>query len=310
MNREVKLMNTLDYKSAGVDIDAGNAAVDKIRKFAPDIGSFSGLFPLDVKGMDEPMLVSATDGVGTKLKIAFALDKHDTIGIDLVAMSVNDLICCGAKPLFFLDYIGCQKVIPEQIADIVKGIAEGCKQSGCALVGGETAELSDMYTAGEYDLAGFAVGVVDKRNVIDGSQIVAGDVVVGLPSAGIHSNGYTLARKVLGEEDFQEMLVPTKIYVQEIQSLLQNGVDIKGIAHITGGGLVENIPRILPDGLEVNLDYNSWDIPAVFQKIQKQGNIADEEMYRVFNMGIGMVVILAENQLQDIHNPLIIGSIV
>ncbi|MFA5928279.1 MAG: phosphoribosylformylglycinamidine cyclo-ligase [Candidatus Margulisiibacteriota bacterium] len=300
---------TLDYKKAGVDIDAGNEAVRRIKAFAPEIGSFSGLFPLP-KGYEDPMLVSGTDGVGTKLKIAFALDKHDTIGIDLVAMSVNDILCCGAKPLFFLDYIGCQKVIPEQIALIVKGIAEGCKQSDCALVGGETAELSDMYTVGEYDLAGFAVGIVDKKKVIDGKRIKPGDKIVGLRSSGLHSNGYTLARKALGEEDFADMLIPTKIYVKEVRELLGRGVDIKGLAHITGGGLVENIPRVFPAGVGMKLDYKSWIVPDIFKKIQKNGNIAEAEMYRVFNMGIGMVLVLADAEVKKLKDPLIIGEII
>jgi len=302
-------MATMDYKTAGVDIDAGNETVQRIKKFVPDIGSFSGLFPLDTQGMKEPLLVSATDGVGTKLKVAFELDKHDTVGIDLVAMSVNDLICCGAKPLFFLDYIGCQKVIPEQIAAIVKGIHDGCQQAGCALLGGETAELSDMYANGEYDLAGFAVGVVDKSRLIDGSSIQPGDVLVGLPSSGLHSNGYTLARKVLGPEDYPEMLTPTRIYVKEIQQCLKAGVDIKGIAHITGGGLVENIPRILPEGLMMQIDYECWTIPEIFQKIQKQGNIAVEEMRRVFNMGIGMILIVSEKDLPFFSHSQVIGNV-
>lgn len=303
-------MKPLDYKTAGVDIDAGNRSVELIKKFAPNIGSFSGLFPLNLEGIKEPMLVSATDGVGTKLKLAFELDKHDTIGVDLVAMSVNDLICCGAKPLFFLDYIGCQKVIPEQIAEIVKGIAYGCAQSGCSLVGGETAELSDMYTAGEYDLAGFAVGIVDKSKVIDGSRIKAGDKIVGLPSSGLHSNGYTLARQVLHKADYPEALIPTKIYVKEILAMIEAGLDIKGIAHITGGGLVENIPRVLPKGLAINLNYGSWHIPDIFKKMQERGKIADAEMYRVFNMGIGMVLVVDDNQLEKMKHPMVIGEIV
>ena len=303
-------MKALDYKTAGVDIDAGNRSVELIKKFAPNIGSFSGLVPLKLEGIQEPMLVSATDGVGTKLKLAFELDKHDTVGIDLVAMSVNDLICCGAKPLFFLDYIGCQKVIPEQIAEIVKGIADGCAQSDCDLVGGETAELSDMYIKGEYDLAGFAVGIVDKCKVIDGSRIKAGDKLVGLPSSGIHSNGFTLARQVLDKSDYPLALTPTKIYVKEVLGLLSSGVDIKGIAHITGGGLVENIPRVLPKGLGMEIDYGSWEVPEIFKKMQTKGHIADSEMYRVFNMGIGMVLIVDNSQLDRLNKPLIIGEIV
>jgi phosphoribosylformylglycinamidine cyclo-ligase len=309
-NAILKNMSINSYRQAGVDIDVGNEAVKRIQKFVPDIGGFGGLFPLDVKGYNQPALVSATDGVGTKLKIAFALDKHDTVGIDLVAMSVNDILTCGARPLYFLDYIGCHKVIPEQISEIVAGIANGCQQSGAKLIGGETAELSDMYTPGEYDLAGFAVGIVDQDRVIAGSAIKPGDKIVGLFSSGLHSNGYTLARKVLGPEDYPELLKPTKIYVQEVLDLLDQGVQIKGMAHITGGGLVENIPRILPKGTQMKIDYTAWEPPEIFQKIQAKGDIANEEMYRVFNMGIGFVLIMAEEELTKVPNAQVIGECV
>jgi phosphoribosylformylglycinamidine cyclo-ligase len=303
-------MTTMDYKQAGVNIDAGNEAVRRLRAFIPNIGSFSGLFPLDITGYQAPYLVAATDGVGTKLKIACALNQHDTVGIDLVAMSVNDLLCCGAKPLFFLDYIGCQKVIPDQIAALVQGVATGCEQAGCTLIGGETAELHDMYAPGEYDLAGFAVGLVDKQKIINGHRIQSGDQLIGLPATGIHSNGLTLARKVLPQTDYPALLVPTKIYVKEVHTLLENGVQIKGIAHITGGGLIENVPRILPAGCQMKLYYGSWPIPEIFKKIQQQGQITNSEMYRVFNMGIGLVLVVSRKELPKIADPLVIGEII
>ena len=302
-------MKKLDYKKAGVDIDAGNQAVARIKKMIPNIGSFGGLFPLDIKNYQAPVLVSATDGVGTKLKLAFELDQHDTIGIDLVAMSVNDILTCGAQPLFFLDYIACHKVDPVQIETIVKGIVTGCQLSDCALIGGETAELGDMYTPKEYDLAGFAVGVVEKSKIIDGSTIKPGDKIIGLYSSGLHSNGYSLARKVLGRQHYPEMLTPTKIYVQDIKDLRSKGINIKGIAHITGGGLIENIPRILPQSLKMKIDYQSWQPPEIFQRIQKEGSIDSSEMYRVFNMGIGLVIILDQREIPKLENPLIIGEI-
>jgi len=304
---------SLSYRDAGVDIDAGDALVERIKPFAkrtmrPEvltgIGGFGALVELP-KRYKEPVLVSGTDGVGTKLKLAFALNRHDTVGIDLVAMSVNDVLVQGAEPLFFLDYFACGKLDVAVAADVIKGIAAGCEQAGCALIGGETAEMPGMYPDGEYDLAGFCVGVVEKARVIDGRTIAPGDVVLGLASSGAHSNGYSLIRRILerakpdlaadfhGRPLADALIAPTRIYVKPVLALLQE-VPVKGIAHITGGGLVENIPRVLPDGVRAVLDRSAWPLPPLFRWLQEQGNIADVEMHRVFNCGIGMVVIVAE----------------
>lgn len=314
---------TITYADAGVDIDAGNRAVALMKKSVQstwrpevitDIGGFGGLFALDTTKYREPVLVSGTDGVGTKLRVAFLTGKHNTIGIDAVAMCVNDILTLGAQPLFFLDYLAVGKLKPEQVADIVSGVAEGCRQSGCALIGGETAEMPDFYGAGEYDIAGFAVGVVDKSRVIDGSTIVSGDILVGLPASGLHSNGYSLARRVLldkagyqvdqvhpllGCTVGEEMLRPTKIYVSAVLPLLGK-FEIKGLAHITGGGLVENLPRILPGGTAVQIDTSTWEVPAVFKVIAREGPVDSDEMYRVFNMGIGMVLVVPAARAGDV----------
>ncbi|QGQ94127.1 phosphoribosylformylglycinamidine cyclo-ligase [Paenibacillus psychroresistens] len=304
------------YKQAGVDIAAGNEAVERMKKhvkrtFRPevltDLGGFGALFGLNKDKYDEPVLVSGTDGVGTKLKIAFAMDKHDTIGIDAVAMCVNDIIVQGAEPLFFLDYLACGQVIPEKIEAIVKGISDGCVQAGCALIGGETAEMPGMYHSGEYDIAGFTVGIVDKKKIIDGSTIAPGDVILGLGSSGIHSNGFSLVRKLLLEDKgytlqqhFDELggklgdviLEPTKIYVKSVLALIEK-VKVKGMAHITGGGFLENIPRVLPEGVNAHIEYGSWPILPIFQLMQAAGQITNNDMFRTFNMGIGMVVVVA-----------------
>lgn len=295
-----------------MDIEAGDALVEQIKPFAkrtmrPEvlggIGGFGSLFAMPKK-FKEPILVSGTDGVGTKLKLAFELNKHDTVGIDLVAMSVNDILVQGAEPLFFLDYFACGKLEVGTAADVIKGIALGCEQAGCALVGGETAEMPGMYPAGEYDLAGFAVGCVDKANLIDGSTIAEGDVVLGLASSGAHSNGYSLIRKLIEKSgiDFNAdfhgkpfkdvVMAPTKIYVKSLLALLE-AMPVKGMAHITGGGITENVPRVLPEGLTAEVQANSWTLPPLFQWLKAQGNIADAEMYKTFNCGIGMVVVLS-----------------
>ncbi len=313
----------ITYKDAGVDIDAGNHFVNLIKPLVKatsrpevlsDIGGFGGLFSLNSEKYKRPTLVAATDGVGTKLKLAFMLDKHDTVGIDLVAMCVNDIIVQGAEPLFFLDYLATAKLSPEQAVEVVKGIAEGCKQANCALLGGETAEMPGMYSGGEYDLAGFSVGVVDNEKIIDGSTISNGDQIIGIASSGLHSNGFSLARKILLEtlqldlssqpEELDkplgiELLTPTKIYVKSILNLIRN-FDIKGIAHITGGGLLENLPRVLPQHCKAIVKRDSWDKPAIFELLRQGGNIPDEEMYRTFNYGIGMVLVVAANEADDI----------
>lgn len=305
--------NSITYRDAGVDIEAGDALVEQIKPFAkrtmrPEvlggIGGFGSLFAVPKK-FKEPILVSGTDGVGTKLKLAFQLNKHDTVGIDLVAMSVNDILVQGAEPLFFLDYFACGKLEVGTAAAVIKGIAEGCEQSGCALVGGETAEMPGMYPAGEYDLAGFAVGCVDKENIINGSTITEGDVVLGLASSGAHSNGYSLIRKLIEksgidfESDFHGkpfkdvVMAPTRIYVKPLLQLIWT-LPVKGMAHITGGGITENIPRVLPANLTAEIDSKSWDLPPLFKWLQAQGNIADLEMYKTFNCGIGMAVIVGK----------------
>jgi len=310
-----KILTSLTYRDAGVDIDAGDALVDRIKPLAkrtmrPEvlggIGGFGALFELTGK-YREPVLVSGTDGVGTKLRLAFQLDKHDTVGQDLVAMSVNDILVQGAEPLFFLDYFACGKLDVDTAASVVGGIARGCELAGCALIGGETAEMPGMYPDGEYDLAGFAVGAVEKSDIIDGSRIVPGDVVLGLASSGAHSNGYSLIRKILEraqpdlDADFHGrplrdvVMEPTRIYVKPLLALMRAlpGV-VKGMAHITGGGLTENVPRILGEALTARIDAGAWSLPPLFQWLKDAGNVADQEMYRVFNCGIGMVVVVAE----------------
>ena len=306
----------MDYKKAGVDIEAGYKAVNLMKEhikgtMRPEvlggIGGFSGAFSLNsFKDMEEPTLVSGTDGVGTKLKLAFLLDKHDTIGIDCVAMCVNDIACAGGEPLFFLDYIACGKNEPEKIATIVKGVAEGCKQSGAALIGGETAEMPGFYPIDEYDLAGFAVGIVDKKKLITGENIKAGDTIIGISSSGIHSNGYSLVRKVfsmntealntyfesLGATLGETLLTPTKIYVKALKAVKDSGVIIKGCSHITGGGFYENIPRMLPDGVRAVVNKNSYKVPAIFDMLSRDGDIKEEMMYNTYNMGVGMALIV------------------
>lgn len=325
----------ISYKDAGVDIDAGNLAVEKMKGFVKstyrpevltDLGSFAGLFALDTKKYREPVLISGTDGVGTKLRVAQILDKHDTIGIDAVAMCVNDILVQGAEPLFFLDYIAVGKLNPDKVADIVKGVAEGCKQSHCSLIGGETAEMPGFYGEEEYDIAGFAVGVAEKSKIITGEKVKAGDVLIGLPSTGLHSNGFSLARKVLLEgslkaDDYLEelgatvaeaMLVPTRLYVKDVLPLLEK-VDIHGMCHITGGGLIENLPRVYGKKLAAEIDTAAWQTPAIFRVMQKQGEIADEEMYRVFNMGVGFVIMVdavdAQTVLEACPDGFVMGKI-
>ena len=304
---------SLSYRDAGVDIDAGDALVEAIKPLAKrtmregvlgGIGGFGGLFEISKK-FKEPVLVSGTDGVGTKLKLAFELNRHDTVGIDLVAMSVNDILVQGAEPLFFLDYFACGKLDVATATAVVSGIARGCEESGCALLGGETAEMPGMYPDGEYDLAGFAVGAVEKSQIIDGSKIVPGDVVLGLASSGIHSNGYSLVRKIIqvakpdlkadfhGRKLADVLMAPTRLYVKPLLALMQ-AMEVKGLVHITGGGLVENIPRVLQDGLTAVLDSQSWTMPPLFQWLQQHGGVADAEMHRVFNCGIGMTVIVSK----------------
>lgn len=302
------------YKAAGVDVTAGYEGVRLMKKdierttipgCLSGIGGFGGLFQLDLTDLKEPVLVSGTDGVGTKLKIAMLLNKHDTIGIDAVAMCVNDIICCGAKPLFFLDYIAIGKNVPEKVAEIVKGVADGCVQAGCALIGGETAEHPGMMPEDEYDIAGYATGVVDKSKILDSSTINAGDVIIGLASTGVHSNGFSLVRKVfnvneqnlkvfvpeLGKSLGEALLTPTKIYVKSVLDLMSK-VTVKSVSHITGGGFYENIPRALPDGITAKINKNSYEIPAIFKLLQSEGNIPEHDMYNTFNMGIGMMLVV------------------
>lgn len=309
------------YAAAGVDITAGYRAVELMKSHiartmtsgvCSDVGGFGGLFELDTTGIEKPVLVSGTDGVGTKLKLAFLMDKHDTVGIDCVAMCVNDIICCGAKPLFFLDYIACGKNIPERIASIVSGVAEGCVQSGAALIGGETAEMPGFYPVDEYDLAGFSVGVVDKPKILDPSTMKAGDVVIALPSSGVHSNGFSLVRKVFDVENSdikspreelggksigETLLAPTKIYVKPVLALLEQ-VKVKGISHITGGGFYENIPRSIPDGLGAVIERNAVRVLPIFDLIAKEGNISERDMFNTFNMGVGMSIVVAREDAE------------
>ena len=299
----------MDYKDSGVDIHAGYKAVELMKSHiartvtkgvCSDVGGFGGLFELELTGIKKPVLVSGTDGVGTKLKLAFSLDKHDTIGIDCVAMCVNDIICSGAKPLFFLDYIACGKNVPEKIEQIVKGVCDGCVQAGAALIGGETAEMPGFYPIDEYDLAGYCTGVVDKDAIIDNSKIECGDIIIGLASSGVHSNGFSLVRKVFDiDKDktlARELLVPTKIYVKPVLALLKE-VNIKGISHITGGGFYENIPRMLPDGICAEIEKSSIKILPIFEKLAKDGNIDEYNMFNTFNMGIGMAIVVDKNDV-------------
>jgi len=318
---------TKSYKDAGVDINLANQIVKKIKPLIRktsipgvlgDIGGFGGLFSLAEQNYKEPVLVSGTDGVGTKLKIAFALDKHESVGTDLVAMCVNDIVTCGAKPLFFLDYISIGKLSEKVVVELIKGITKGCKIANCALLGGETAEMPGFYPEGEYDLAGFAVGIVEKSKIIDGRKIKEGDSVIGIASNGLHSNGFSLVRKVLFESNKykiddkgssfeqylgEELLCPTIIYVHPVLHLLGK-YNILGIAHITGGGILENIPRVLPEGVSVKIYRENWPKPPIFSLIQKEGKITDEEMYRTFNMGIGMVLIVRADKTEQIINEL------
>ena len=300
------------YAAAGVDVTAGYEAVNRIKPLVEStnvpgviggLGGFGGMFEPQIAGMKRPITVSGTDGVGTKLKLAFLMDKHDTVGIDCVAMCVNDIICAGASPMFFLDYIACGKNEPQRIEEIVKGIAEGCRQAGCALIGGETAEMPGFYPEDEYDLAGFSVGLVDYDKVIDSSNMREGDILIGLASSGVHSNGYSLVRKVLNINDTynqynnelgctlgEELLKPTRIYVRAIKRLMSKGVEIHGISHITGGGFYENVPRMMKEGLTAHIRTNSFPRPVIFDILQKTGGIPTREMYNTFNMGIGMVI--------------------
>ena len=315
--------HSASYAAAGVDIEAGYKGVQLMKEHVKrthipgvvgGLGGFGGLFAPDLSGMTEPVFVSGTDGVGTKLRIAQLLDKHDTIGIDCVAMCVNDIVCCGAKPLFFLDYIAIGKNIPEKVASIVSGVAEGCVQAGCALIGGETAEHPGVMIPDDYDIAGFAVGVVDKPKIIDSAKVAKGDVLIGLTSSGVHSNGFSLVRKVFDIENAdltspmdelggkalgEVLLAPTKIYVKAIQALLDGGIDLHGVSHITGGGFFENIPRMLPDGLGVKILSNSIPKQPIFDLIQQQGNISDHDMYNTFNMGLGMVLAVPAAQVDQ-----------
>lgn len=304
----------MDYKNAGVDIEAGYESVELMKKYVKEtmrpevlggLGGFSGAFSMEaIKGMEEPVLLSGTDGCGTKVKLAFLLDKHDTIGIDCVAMCVNDVACAGGEPLFFLDYIACGKNYPEKIATIVSGVAEGCKQSGCALIGGETAEHPGLMPEDEYDLAGFTVGVVDKKDIITGEDLKAGDVLIGMASTGVHSNGFSLVRKIfkmdketlntyheeLGKTLGEALLAPTRIYVKALKNVKEAGVRVKACSHITGGGFYENVPRMLPEGKHAVIKKDSYDVPAIFKMMEREGNVEEHMMYNTYNMGIGMIV--------------------
>jgi phosphoribosylformylglycinamidine cyclo-ligase len=331
----------LTYKDAGVDTKEGEKAVSLMKEHVKKtfnanvltgLGSFGSLFKLDLAGITEPVLVAGTDGVGTKLKIAFLTDKHDTVGQDCVAMCVNDVLCQGAKPLFFLDYIATGKVRAEKIAEIVKGVADGCVLGECALVGGETAEMPDFYAEGEYDMAGFAVGIVDRSKIIDGSKVKEGNVLIGIPSSGIHSNGYSLVRKLffdklnmdvsahveeLGTTLGDALITPTRIYTKACNAVLST-VSVNGIVHLTGGGFFENIPRIIPEGLGVRIDIGSWDVLPIFQLIQNKGNIERDEMFATFNMGIGMIMVVESESADEVigllkeagEKPSVIGSII
>lgn len=333
----------MDYKKAGVDIEAGYKSVELMKKHVMEtmrpevlggIGGFSGAFSLEaIKDMEHPVLLSGTDGVGTKLKLAFLLDKHNTVGIDCVAMCVNDVACAGGEPLFFLDYIACGKNFPEKIAEIVSGVAEGCKQSDAALVGGETAEMPGFYPEDEYDLAGFAVGVADKKDLIDGSDLKAGNVLIGMASSGVHSNGFSLVRKVfedelnpeglntyyeeLGKTLGEALIAPTKIYVKAMKSIKNAGVKVKACSHITGGGFYENVPRMLKEGTRAVIKKDSYEVPAIFKLLAKKGEIAEEMMYNTYNMGLGMIVAVdaadVDRTMEAIRaageTPYVVGSI-
>lgn len=312
----------VNYKESGVDIDNGNELITRLKKLCPDIGGFSGLYPLG-----DNYIVASTDGVGTKLKLAFELDRHETIGIDLVAMCVNDIITTGARPLFLLDYFATSKLDVEKTEKVLHGVLKGCQEAGCILLGGETAEMPGFYNAGEYDIAGFTVGIVKKQELIDGNQIREGDLLVGLPSTGVHSNGFSLVRKVIShskaslEQPFEHsgqslgevLLKPTQIYVRQIFDILHH-FKIKGMSHITGGGLIENPPRMLPEGTSALIKKGSWKVPSIFSWLQNAGNIEEEEMFRVFNMGIGMVMVLESSEAlalcEQRHDCLLIGEIV
>lgn len=317
----------LTYKDAGVDKEAGYKQVQMIKSLIKkthipgvlsDIGGFAGLFQLDISELKEPVLVSGTDGVGTKLKIAFMMDKHDTIGEDCVAMCVNDILCQGAKPLFFLDYIATGKLVPEAMAKIVEGVSNGCIKAGCALIGGETAEMPGFYQDNEYDVAGFSVGIVDKNKIITGSSIEEGDLIIGFPSSGIHSNGYSLVRKIVFEKEGmdvdtfipelditigEELLKPTRIYTDPVYDLLEK-INVKGLCHITGGGFYENIPRMLPKGLSADIDTQVIDTPIIFNLLQRWGAIETKEMYSTFNMGVGMVMVISEDDYEKVYEVL------
>ena len=316
----MKNSHSESYAAAGVDVTAGYEAVERIKPMVEStyipgvlgtLGGFGGMFAPDLTGMKEPVLVSGTDGVGTKLKIAFLMDKHDTVGIDCVAMCVNDIICGGAMPLFFLDYIACGKNDPGRIADIVAGVTEGCRQAGCALVGGETAEMPGFYAPEEYDLAGFSVGIVDKAKILDGSAMEEGDILLGLGSSGVHSNGFSLVRKVLGVDEKvlstysadlgctigEELIKPTRIYVKAVKALLQGGIAIRAISHITGGGLYENVPRMMKAGLTARIQISSVPVPPIFSLIAQAGNIPQRDMYNTFNMGVGMILAVPKDQV-------------
>ena len=329
------------YKEAGVDITAGYKAVELMKEHVKrtatkgvcsDVGGFGGLFEPDLTGISRPVLVSGTDGVGTKLKYAFVLDKHDTVGIDCVAMCVNDIICCGARPLIFLDYIACGKLVPERIAEIVKGVADGCEQAGAALIGGETAEMPGFYPENEYDLAGFSTGIVDKGAILDNSRMAAGDIIIALRSSGVHSNGFSLVRKVIktdpaeltrkleslgGKSIGEALLEPTRIYVKPMLKLFSS-VTVKGVSHITGGGFYENIPRSIPKGLSAKIDRQSVVTPPIFELIRSQGGIPERDMFNTFNMGVGMVAVVAEKEAEKAlgvlreggEQPYVIGEVV
>lgn len=315
-------MDGITYRDSGVDVEAGYRAVELMGKYVQstynknvigDIGSFSGLYSLDLEGIDEPVLVGGTDGVGTKLKLAFIMDRHDTIGEDCVAMCVNDVICQGARPLFFLDYIATGQLIPEKMADIVKGVANGCKKAGCVLIGGETAEMPGFYSEDEYDMAGFTVGMVDKNKIIDGSSIVEGDILIGISSSGVHSNGYSLVRRLvieeknrleeyydsLGKRVGEELLTPTHIYVKGVLEVIKR-CKVHGISHITGGGFIENIPRMLPEGMYGQIFKDSWHINPIFHLLKEWARVDDRQMYNTFNMGIGMVMASPEESVDEI----------
>lgn len=317
------MKESLTYADAGVDIDKANKLVDTIGEIAKktfrsgvisDIGGFGGLFSLNLANLDRPVLVSSTDGVGTKLKIAFMLDKHDTVGIDLVAMCVNDIIVQGAKPLFFLDYLSMEKIDNQRVADIIKGIADGCKQAQCPLLGGETAEMPGFYETNEYDMAGFAVGIVDNSKIIDGTEIRVGHKLIGIASSGLHSNGYSLVRKIcfeilglkidetiaeLGKTIGEELLTPTRIYAATINGLLKD-LPVHGIAHITGGGISDNLVRVVPQACSILIRKESWDVPPIFSFLRQAGNISEKEMVRTFNMGLGMIIVVPDNAVLDV----------